>query len=509
MRFNRLTLIAAIALLTACGSGGGGGGGGGPPPNAAPRFTSAATAQTPENVTAPVYRAAANDPEGQAVSFAIAGGPDGLLFNINASNGDLSFRTPPDFEQPGDAGRDNAYDLTLQASDGALTATLDLRVTVTDVAGTLQVARVATGFVEPLFLTPLDDGTGRLLVVEKGGRIRVLNAATGAIAATSFLELGTTIDPAGEGGLLGLALAGDFAASGVFYITVTNPAGDIEVRRYRTFSGQRDRADPATADVILAVPHPTFTNHTGGWTAFGPDGFLYIALGDGGGGGDPNGNGQNPNTLLGAMLRIDPRTDSFPSDPNRDYAIPSGNPFAGGGGAPEVLHFGLRNPWRSSFDRASGNLYIGDVGQGAREEVSLARSNDRGLNFGWNILEGTLAFAPGSTAGLTPPVLEYSHGTGALQGRSVTGGYVYRGPFAPLRGQYIFGDFVNRRIWSVDASTLVQGATLQNTAFTDRTTQFTPNAGAIGNISSFGEDAAGNLYIIDFDGEIFRLTVNE
>jgi hypothetical protein len=508
MRIKALACVIAALALAACGSGGGGGGGG-PPANTAPRFTSAGTAQTPENAAAPVYRAAANDPEGQPVSFAIAGGPDGLLFSINASSGDLSFRTPPDFEQPTDAGRDNAYDLTLQASDGALTAALDLRVTVTDVAGALSVRRVATGFVQPMFLTPLDDGSGRLLVVEKGGRIRILDGATGAVAATPFLDITTTIDPAGEGGLLGLALAADFRTSGTFYVTVTNTSGDIEVRRYRTLAGQLDRGDPASGDVILAVPHPTFSNHNGGWLSFGPDGFLYVALGDGGGGGDPGGTGQNPNTLLGAMLRIDPRTDGFPSDPSRDYVIPSGNPFAGGGGAPEVLHYGLRNPWRSSFDRASGHLYIGDVGQGTREEVSLARSTDRGLNFGWNILEGTFQFTPGSTGGLTPPVLEYSHGTGALQGRSVTGGYVYRGPWAPLRGQYIFGDFVNRRIWSVPASSLVQGATLQSSSFTDRTAEFTPDAGAIGNIASFGEDAAANLYVIDFDGEIFRLTVTE
>jgi glucose/arabinose dehydrogenase len=504
MRFKALIACAAALALVACS-----GGGGGPPPNSAPRFTSAATAQSPENTSASVYRATAADPDGQTPSFSIAGGADGLLFSIVSGTGDLSFRTAPDFEQPTDANRDNVYELTLQATDGQASATLDLRLTVTDVIGTLSVRRVASGLNEPLFLTALDDGSGRVLVVQKGGRILVLTPDTGTIAATPFIDILSTISVAGEGGLLGLALAADFRTSGVFYVTVTNAAGDIEIRRYRTLAGQLDRGDAATADVILVVPHPTYTNHNGGWLGFGPDGFLYAAFGDGGGAGDPDRNGQNPNTLLGAVVRIDPRTDGFPSDPNRDYVIPAGNPFAGGGGAPEIWVYGLRNPWRNSFDPQTGHLIMADVGQNAREEVNLARASDRGANFGWSILEGTAAFAGGSTAGLTPPVLEYPHGSGPLEGRSVTGGYVYRGPFAPLRGLYIFGDFVNRRIWSVPSTSLVQGATLQNTAFTDRTAQFTPDAGTIGLITSFGEDAAGNLYILDFDGDVFRLTVTE
>jgi glucose/arabinose dehydrogenase len=175
-----------------------------------------------------------------------------------------------------------------------------------------------------------------------------------------------------------------------------------------------------------------------------------------------------------------------------------------------VFALGLRNPFRASFDRQTGHLYIGDVGQGAVEEVDLIRNGvDVGLNFGWNILEGTAVFAGGSTAGLTPPVAEYNHGAGAFQGRSVTGGVVYRGPVAQFRGQYLFGDFVNPRLWTIPVASLVQGQTVASANFTDRTAALAPNAGAVNTIAAFGEDALGNLYVVDFDGEIFLLTEND
>jgi glucose/arabinose dehydrogenase len=364
------------------------------------------------------------------------------------------------------------------------------------------VRRVATGFAQPLYLAAVPDGSGRVYVVEQGGRIRILNPATGAIAATPFLDISTTISSGGERGLLGFVTALDFPTTGTFYVYVTNPAGDSELRRYRTSGANRDVADPGSADLILTFTQP-FANHNGGWMDFGPDGFLYIGSGDGGSGGDPLNNAQNPNNLLGKILRIDVASDAFAGDPNRDYAIPSSNPFASGGGSPEIYALGLRNPFRASFDRTTGNLYIGDVGQNAIEEIDLIPPNRPGLNFGWARLEGTQVFSGQPPAGAVPPVTEYTHGTGPLQGNSVTGGYVYRGGAASLQGQYIFADFVRGAIWSVAASRLVQGQTLPSSGFTVRTQDFTPNAGTINNISSFGVDQSNNLYIIDYDGEIF------
>lgn len=503
---RKVLAALAVSLIAGCGGGGGGGGGaagGGP----AITFSSTATVSVAENTTAAFYTAAAAGGAG-AIAYTISGA-DAARFAIT-SGGVLSFVAAPDFEAPTDANRDNLYQLNIVAAAGGSTGTLALTVTVTDVAGGLAVRRVATGFSSPLFLAGLPDDSTRALVVQRGGLVRILTIATGAIATTPFLDVSTQILTDGERGLLGLAFAPDFATSRTFYIYLINTGGAIEVRRYRTLTGDPNRADPATSDPVIVVPHPR-TNHVGGWLGFGQDGFLYIGTGDGGGAGDPDGNGQNRNTLLGKILRIDPRTDSFPADTNRDYAIPPGNPFATAGGAPEVFAFGLRNPFRASFDRQTGNLYIGDVGQGAVEEIDLIRSGtDVGLNFGWNILEGTAVFAGGSTAGLQPPVAEYAHGAGAFQGRSVTGGVVYRGPVVQFRGQYLFGDFINPRLWTVPVASLVQGQTVPgNPGFTDRTAAFAPNVGAINNIAAFGEDAQGNLFIVDFDGEIFMLTEND
>lgn len=501
---SRIALAVALALML--GSCGGDDAAPAPPAptNRAPQFTSAGTASVPESASGTVYTATASDPDGDALTFAIAGGADAARFAISAG-GALSFTTPPDFEAPGDADGNNVYQVQLSVSDGRAQASLNLSVTVTNqTAGDFRVRRVANGFAQPLYLAPVPGNTGRVFVVEQGGRIRILNPATGAIAATPFLDVSGTISSGGERGLLGFATAPDFATSRTFYIYVTNPAGNTEVRRYRTMAGNLDVADPATADVILTFTQP-FANHNGGWMDFGPDGFLYIGSGDGGSGGDPQDNAQNRNNLLGKILRIDVASDAFPADSARDYAIPAGNPFAASGGAPEIYAFGLRNPFRASFDRVTGNLYIGDVGQNAIEEIDLIRPGETGLNFGWARLEGTQAFSGTAPSGATPPVTQYSHGSGPRQGNSVTGGYVYRGPVEALQGLYIFGDFVGGAIWSVPAASLVQGQTFASSGFTIRTTTFAPPSGqgTIDNIASFGVDASGNLYIVDFDGEIF------
>ncbi|NNM78095.1 cadherin domain-containing protein [Sphingomonas sp. ID1715] len=498
------SMLVLASLLGSCG-----GDGGGPAPsptptptNAPPTFTSAATANVTTGASGTIYMAQASDPNNDPLTYSISGGADQALFQVSGA-GALSFRTPPDVGTPTDQDRNNVYLVQLRVSDGQAAATLDLALTVVPTASGFRVRRVATGFNQPVFLTQVPN-SDRVFVVERGGVIRILDPATGTTAATPFLDVSAQISTDGERGLLGLATADDYPASGTFYVFLTNQQGSIEVRRYRRSAGNPDLADASTADVILTIPHPGFSNHYGGWIGLGPDGLLYIATGDGGGGGDPNDNAQNRNSLLGKILRIDPRGDDFPADPNRDYAIPAANPFAGGGGAREVFAYGLRNPFRASFD--NGALLIGDVGQNAVEEVDILPVDaGAATNFGWPILEGTRAFRAGSAAGLTPPVTEYTHGSGPLNGNTVTGGVVYRGPIASLQGSYIFADFINPRLWSVPRSMLVAGQTLPSTSFVDRLQSFAPNAGTYTNIVSFGTDRRSNLYIVDFDGEIFVL----
>lgn len=505
-RAARSGAALSLLLIAACGGGGGDGGTPAPTPaNRPPVFTSAAAATIAENGTGTVYAATASDPDGNSLTYTIAGGADSARFAITAG-GALSFVAAPDFESPADADGNNVYLVQIAASDGGASATLELAVTVTNVGpDAFTVRRVATGFSQPLYIAPVPGDAARMFVVEKGGRIRFLTPATGAIGAT-FLDVSGSISTDGERGLLGFAPAPDFATSGVFYVYLTAPGGAIELRRYRTQAGNRDAADPATADVLLRIAHPQ-SNHNGGWIDFGPDGFLYLAVGDGGGSGDPDNNAQNRNLLLGKMLRLDVSRDAFPADDVRDYAIPAGNPFATAGGAPEIWATGLRNPFRNGFDRTTGNLFIADVGQNAVEEVNLMRPGDGGANYGWRVREGTQPFQGTTTETLVDPVLEYLHGSGARSGQSITGGHVYRGPIESLSGHYVFGDFVSGNIWSVPVNRLAVGRTLASSAFTLRTTQFAPNAGTIGSPVSFGLDAAGALYVVDIDGELFRVEV--
>ena len=467
--------------------------------NSAPIFTSGSAVSVAENSGGIIYTATASDSDGNSVTFSISGGADAARFSIT-SGGALSFVSPPDFEAPSDAGADNVYNVTLRASDASASATLNLVVTVTDIADGFAVRRVTASSAAPLAL--VGRASGDVLVAERNGVIRILDPVTGVFDATPFLDISTTIGTAGEGGLLGLTLAPDYAASGALYVHVTNMSTDTEIRRYLRSAGDPDVADAGSGDVILTVTQPD-TNHNGGWIAFGPDDMLYISLGDGGGAGDPFDNGQDVDTLLGAILRIDPASDDFPADTNRDYAIPADNPFAAGGGAPEIWAYGLRNPFRASFDRDNGDLYIADVGQAALEEIDLIPLGDGGLNFGWPVREGTASYSGADSPSFTPPIAEYGHGSGPRQGNSVTGGFVYRGPVTALTGQYIFADFISDNIWSFPVSMVTQGMTIPSSSFTIQTTAFTPDAGTLSNIAGFGEDAAGNLYILSITGSIF------
>lgn len=500
MRIRTALSSALLLACAACGGGGSGGGAGGT--NTAPTFTSPATATVSENGAGTVYTATASDAQGDAVTFAIAGGADAGRFAL-AAGGSLSFIAPPDFEAPVDADGDNVYEVVLSASDGRAQSTLPLRITITDIAGgAFAVRRVGTGFAGPLFIAALPDGSGRMLVVERAGGIRLLDPQSGAIAATPFLDITGQVSTDGERGLLGLALAPDYMTSGRAYLFLTAPDGAVQVRRY-TSTANRAVLDAGSGDVLLSIPHGQFANHNGGWLGFGRDGLLYVATGDGGGGNDTLMNGQNRNTLLGKILRLDVSRDDFPNDPDRDYGIPAANPFASGGGAGEVWLFGLRNPFRASFDRATGELWIGDVGQGAIEEIDRVRTSQSGLNLGWPLYEGTRPLFGNDPTGITMPVAQYSHGSGPLEGQSITGGFVYRGPVESLQGHYVFADFISNNIWTVPIAGLTQGTTASSSAFTNRNAAFAPNAGALARIVGFGEDVAGNLYIVTIGGDIF------
>jgi len=333
------------------------------------------------------------------------------------------------------------------------------------------------GFRRPLFLTHAGDGSGRQFVVEKGGRIRVVKGEQ--VLPTPFLDITSKVLSSGsEQGLLGLAFHPQYAQNGRFFVGYTDRQGRDTVERYQV-SADPDRADPASGMTLLAIDDPA-PNHNGGMVLFGPDGKLWLGFGDGGGSGDTYRNGQNTQTLLGKMLRLD-------VDAGEPYAIPTDNPYVGNSEyRPEIWAIGLRNPWRYSFDRATGDLWIGDVGQNAYEEIDrLPAGTPGGLNFGWPITEGMHCFPNSARCDPSPyvqPVAEYGRDGGC----SVTGGYVYRGSAYPaLQGLYVFGDYCTGRFWSLDSA---DGANWRMTEQVQAPIQ----------ISSFGEDEAGELYVTTF-----------
>lgn len=378
----------------------------------------------------------------------------------------------------------------------------------TGVKAQIGTVQIADGLANPLYVTAPPGDADRLFIVERGGAIKILNRNTGAVNPTPFLSMdSSTIVSGGEQGLLGLAFHPDYAANGRFYVNYTR-AGDgaTVIREYQRLTA--DQADPTGFSQVISYAQPA-ANHNGGWLGFGPDGYLYVSSGDGGGSNDPSNNAQNTASLLGKILRLDVNGDDFGGDATRNYAIPSNNPFATSGGAPEVWAYGLRNPWRASFDRQGGDFWIGDVGQGAREELNFQPADSAGgENYGWRLREGMIATPSGGVGGDRPagaidPIYDYVRNPG----NAITGGYVYRGPITELQGQYFFGDFGSAQIWSLmfDGTDPADFDGTNFTDFTNWTSTFAPDIGSIDLIASFGEDADGNLYIVDLGGEVYMI----
>jgi glucose/arabinose dehydrogenase len=362
----------------------------------------------------------------------------------------------------------------------------------------VKLTEVASGLAQPVSIASTNDGSDRLYVVEQPGRIRIVE--DGKVSATPFLDVRDLVAVDFERGLLGLAFHPDYAKNGAFYVYYTAAhTGALTVARFLRDKAHPDRADPASRSVLLSIPHPDTANDNGGQLAFGPDGLLYIATGDGGGGKDRRGNGQSTGTLLGKILRI-------AVDGGTRYTIPRDNPYAKGscasGRCPEVFHYGLRNPWRFSFDRATGDLYIADVGEDAWEEIDyLPAGTPGGANFGWGIFEADACFndtyfgKPGACAALrgeVRPVVKYDHGHDG--GTAVVGGYVYRGTRIPaLGGRYVYGDYATKRVWS---------AWREDGRWRSEPLVAPPQ---VKSISTFGEDAKGELYLADLgNGKILR-----
>ena len=352
-------------------------------------------------------------------------------------------------------------------------------VHASDPPGDLVLQQVDVGYIDPVVVTGAGDGSGRLFVVEQQGQILIVGGG-------AFLDISSLVDSSGnEQGLLGLAFHPDFESNGFFFVNYTHdPVGSgpdvTRVSRFEVSAGDPDIADPSSETIILEIEQPAW-NHNGGDLHFGPDGYLYIATGDGGGGRDQFQNAQNLGSLLGKLLRID-------VDGAGPYEIPPDNPFVGQGNAlDEIWAYGLRNPWRFSFDRFTGDLFIGDVGQTQVEEIDLQRASSAGgENYGWNCMEGdvTVNFNPCDGTPLTAPILVYNHDLGC----SVTGGYLYRGDIGGLNGRYVFGDFCTGVIWFASANAGMWSAEV----FLDTTIK----------ISSFGEDDHGELFVLDHNGGV-------
>ncbi|MFL5903646.1 MAG: PQQ-dependent sugar dehydrogenase [Solirubrobacteraceae bacterium] len=333
-------------------------------------------------------------------------------------------------------------------------------------------------FSAPIYVAAAPD-THRLFVVQRGGSVVVLRDGR---RSGTFLRVATTTD--GERGLLSIAFAPDYAQSGLVYSYSTAPNGDIRIDEFHA-APDADRVDAGSRRLVLSIPHPE-SNHNGGQLQFGPDGLLYAGVGDGGSEGDPNRYGQNLGVLYGKLLRIDPRASG-----GRPYTVPDSNPFVGRSGVrPEIYAYGLRNPWRFSFDRSTGAITIGDVGQGAIEEIDHEpRDGAAGVNFGWSAFEGRSRYNGGSAPDAVPPVIQHTHADGWC---SIVGGYVMRDASVPaLLGRYVYGDLCQPRLYA---------ARLRSHSASDRRLGLT-----VPELVSFGEDAAGNVYAVSLSGPVYRI----
>jgi len=424
-----------------------------------------------------------------SLTVAIGGLPAGVAGAVTVS-GPASYRTPLTATATLTDLAPGAYTVSaasVMQGTGTLAPTPVTQQVQVTAALALALQEVASGLDTPTFLTA-PPGDSRLFIVERPGRIRVMQ--NGSLLATPFLDISSLTTVTGERGLLSMAFHPLYASNGYFFLYYTNLAGDIVIERRQVSAGNANVADPLSALTILTIPHPTFSNHTGGLLSFGPDGYLYAGTGDGGSGGDPSGNAQNTNVLLGKLLRLDVNAGTVA----QPYVIPPGNPFATAGGRPEIWAYGLRNPWRYAFDVPAQMLYIADVGQSSREEVDVRPAGQAGNNYGWNIMEGAQCYNSASCnqAGLVLPVIDYGHDSAG--GCSITGGYVYRGAALPeLAGQYLYSDYCSGWLKSFSYS---NGAA---SAVTDW------GIANVGNIISFGQDAQNELYMLSGTGKVYRI----
>lgn len=361
----------------------------------------------------------------------------------------------------------------------------------------IGVERVAAGFERPVWAGAAPGIPDKIWVMEQDGRVWIVDAKSGDKLKEPFLDIRKDVSREGnEEGLLGLAFAPDFKKSGRYYVNYSDK--DQHTRIARLTSKDRVLTNPESAEIILRYKQD-FRNHNGGWLGFGPDGMLYIGNGDGGAANDPNNRGQSLDTFLGKMLRID-------VSPATGYRVPDDNPFVRTEGAkPEIWAIGVRNPWRCSFDRLTGDFWMGDVGQNLWEEINyMPKGKGAAANYGWRLREGEIATPANGVGGEKPdgviePVYVYKHGSANNEGVSVTGGYVYRGPIKELQGRYVFADYQNPRIWSF---LLKDG---EATDFKDHTADLQPEGGRIALISSFAEENDGALLIVDHSGSIYRI----
>lgn len=345
----------------------------------------------------------------------------------------------------------------------------------------VRLSRIGS-FSQPTYVTDAPGDTSRLFVVEQAGRIRVVRKHKKL--GSPFLDIRSSVQSGGERGLLSMAFAPDYKSSGLFYVYFTGRNGDIHIRQFKRSSGNANVADAGSGREVLRLAHSQFPNHNGGQLQFGPDGHLYAGFGDGGGGGDPNRHGQALNTLLAKLIRIDPK-------PGGGYSVPSGNPFVNRAGArPEIWAYGLRNPYRFSFDRKTGALSIGDVGQDEFEEIDFRHGAGKGVNYGWSVFEGFHRFRSGSAAGYVKPVLAPSHRAGFC---AIIGGYVVRDrSLRSLYGRYVYGDNCKSPIYSARLS--------PSKAMGNH-----PTGLSVSSLSSFGEDSAGHVYATSLNGPLYRL----